>query len=102
MGRSNAIAVLFTRSDPARPDLNCGMRLAVFQSVAIVDPMHPRPIVDSRAVSACRNSHGVQRDHARTANMNTLAQAEERRIGLKNNTPCVSPAPIQQFTITWL
>jgi hypothetical protein len=27
--------------------------------------------------------------------MNTLAQAEERGTGLKNNTTCVSPAPIK-------
>jgi hypothetical protein len=31
--------------------------------------------------------------------MNTLPLAEERRAGLKNNTTCVSPAPIKHFTI---
>ncbi len=33
--------------------------------------------------------------------MKTLAPPEERKIGLKNNTSCVSPAPIQHFSITW-
>jgi hypothetical protein len=37
-----------------------------------------------------------------SANMNRLAHAEERRTGLKNNTTCLSPAPIQWFTTTWL
>jgi len=33
--------------------------------------------------------------------MKTLAPPEERKIGLKNNTSCVSPAPIQHFSLTW-
>ena len=74
-GRSNAIAALFMRGDPANPDLNCGIRLAVSRSVPTVDPMLPRCIVDSRAVSVCRNSHGTQRDHARKAKCEPPAQA---------------------------
>jgi hypothetical protein len=31
IGRSNAIAVLFARCDPAHPDLHCGISQAVFQ-----------------------------------------------------------------------
>ena len=31
IGRSNAIAVLFARCDPVRPDLRCGISQAVFQ-----------------------------------------------------------------------
>ena len=36
-----------------------------------------------------------------TANMNRLAPAEERIIGPKNGTTCVSPASIQHFTFAW-
>ena len=32
IGRSNAIAVLFARCDPVRPDLHCGISQAVFQA----------------------------------------------------------------------
>jgi hypothetical protein len=35
-------------------------------------------------------------------NMNTRVQAEERKRGLKDNTSCASPAPIQHFAIIWL
>jgi hypothetical protein len=31
MGRLNEVALLFTRCDPAGPDLKCGIRLDVFQ-----------------------------------------------------------------------
>jgi hypothetical protein len=43
----------------------------------------------------------TQQDHTVTANMNRLAPAEERIIGPKNDTTCVSPASIQHFTIAW-
>jgi hypothetical protein len=86
---------------PRNPDLNCGIRLAVSRSVPTVDPTYPGRIADSRAFSVCRNSRGTQQDHARKAKCEPPAQAEEGKIGLKNNTSRVSPAPIQHFTITW-
>src|SRR5579862_5811875 len=72
------------------------------EGVTTVDSMCPRPIVDSRAVSVCRNAHRTERDHARKAKCEAPAQAEGRKIALKNNTTRLSPAPDQAIRDCWL
>jgi hypothetical protein len=60
----------------SRPQVRAKGRL---QSVSTWIQRSAGPFVDSVAVPACMNSHGTRRDHTRTANMNTVALAEERK-----------------------
>ena len=64
IGRSNAIPVLFRAAILRIPICTAASARRCSRAVATGDSMHPRHIVDSRAVSVCRNSHGTQRDHA--------------------------------------
>jgi hypothetical protein len=82
-------------SGPGKPAT--GKAKGKLQSVSIWIQRSAGPFVDSVAVPARMNSHGTRRNHTRTANMNTVALAEEGKTG--NNTTCASPAPIQHFTI---
>ena len=56
------------------------------------DPMHIRPMADSRSVSVCRNPHWTQRDHTRTSIEHFRYQTSELPTILKHaNRQMITP-----------
>ena len=56
------------------------------------DPMHIRPMADSRSVSVCRNPHRTQRDHTRTSIEHFRYQTSELPTILKHaNRQMITP-----------
>jgi hypothetical protein len=99
MGHEMRSPVLFTHCDPEHPDRKCSIRLSLLRSVLTRDPMHPRRTVTLAPSLSAGTPTGLSGTTHGRQKMTTPAQREERKIGRKNNTSCVSPAPILHFTI---
>jgi hypothetical protein len=72
---------LFMRRDPAYPDLNFTIRLAVFRSVPSVDPMHPGvswTLVPSRSAGTPTELSGTT--HGRQS-VNHLLKLDNEKSG---------------------